>query len=98
MGDCLAATGLDMALEPNELTTRINEAAHQSMVRFVRPQLLGKPFQSPSFWKAVAQLIDGEPLREQRPVCLQFEIVGQSRRDVPQNAFNLDLTRNADHC
>ena len=43
--------------------------------------LLGKPFQSPSFWtwKTVAKVIDGEPLREQREMDLFQESTGRSR-------------------
>jgi hypothetical protein len=43
--------------------------------------LLGKPFQSPSFWtwKTVAKVIDGEPLREQRELDLFQESTGRSR-------------------
>ncbi len=46
------------------------------------PQLLGKPFQSPSFWtwKAVAKLMDGEPLREQREIELFREATGRSQQ------------------
>jgi hypothetical protein len=45
------------------------------------PNLLGKPFQSPSFWtwKTVAKVIDGEPLREQREMELFQESTGRSR-------------------
>jgi hypothetical protein len=46
--------------------------------------LLGKPFQSRSFWtwKTVAKMIDGETLREQREIDLFRESTGRSRLPI----------------